>query len=252
MARRNPISIAGLLAVLCATGAVAAAARTPRRVCRRACRVLVRSRCAQLFGVNGRCRAALLRQCRFEGTAQCDEARACSEDCDSIEMQCVNAAKPTDESGAEFGPVVAALCQGFVLGRCVEHGRAYCSALPTRNGCNAVAAEDHRGEPLVTVTFGVDEFAYDYAPECIRVSPGTTVRFQGSFADEPLVGGDAPIVDPMSPFAPETTSGTTRDFVLTQPGIFPYFGGDFAQYPVVNLLGNGGLPWGAVIVDGSD
>ncbi|TMH54189.1 MAG: hypothetical protein E6H53_18785 [Betaproteobacteria bacterium] len=85
------------------------------------------------------------------------------------------------------------------------------------------------------------------------MSSGTTVRFHGfffggSFADEPLVGGDAPTPDPMSPFYPPTTSGTVRDFVLTQSGTFPYFGGDFGHFIESRPFGTG-LPWGAVIVD---
>ena len=233
------------------------AAAVSRRACRIACRPPVASRCAGLFGTSARCRARVLRACRVSGTAQCDEARACLDSCGTIVTQCEKAATPVTPSGGNFGVLEAEVsCSNFAFERCVQHGVEFCSAPETHNGCNRVAAEDHRGEPLVTVTFSFDGVAYDYAPECILVSAGTTVRFAGlfeggSFTDEPLVGGDAPVADPESPFSPLTTSGTSRDFLLTQPGTYPYFGGDFGQDLPSRLLGTG-LPWGAVIVDAAD
>jgi len=136
-------------------------------------------------------------------------------------------------------------CVNFATNRCIMHGVPYCTAgETTQNGCNRVAAEDQRGEALVTVRFISDSTGYDYAPECILVSVGTTVRFEGDFGTEPLVGGLAPTPDPTSPFSPPVTSGTTHDVVLHAAGMFPYFGGDFGTAREAF-----GLPWGAVIVD---
>ena len=90
--------------------------------------------------------------------------------------------------------------------------------------------------------------ALDYAPECIVVSPGTTVRFEGPFSDLNLVGGRLPIPDTESPFDPATTSETMKDFALITPGTFPYFGrpqGTPPAFPPWDYF----LPWGAVIVE---
>jgi len=233
--------------------AVTPAMATSRSACRRACRALIAHGCAGVFDSSRHCRARVLRQCRMDGTTQCDAAAVCTTSCSGVVSACESANGSAGQSTNPFALLAQGTCENFGFSRCVEHGVQYCSAPGTRNGCNRLAAEDHRGEPLVTVAFSSDGVAYDYAPECILVSSGTTVRFHGfffggSFADEPLVGGDAPTADPMSPFYPPTTSGTVRDFVLTQSGTFPYFGGDFGHFIESRPFGTG-LPWGAVIVD---
>jgi plastocyanin len=132
-------------------------------------------------------------------------------------------------------------CRRDVVRLCRRLGVAYCEAADsTANGCNRVRAEDHRGESLVRVQFSPRRGRrdlFDYAPECILVSPGTTVRFEGRFDLAPLIGGTAPTPDPGSPFVP-TSTGETRDFVVTEPGIFPYYCPEFVSFSM----------WGAVIV----
>lgn len=113
---------------------------------------------------------------------------------------------------------------------------------PTVNGCNATHATDLRGETDVTVQFGVGVDIFDYAPECIVVTPGTRVTFSGSFATHPLVGGeivgDAKEPDPASPFG-RTDSGSMRTFELDTPGTHGYY---------CDAHGVALHMWGAVIV----
>jgi plastocyanin len=223
-----------LLALLaCTAGAAPATASSKARACRTACHTLVRHACHTIFGTQRRCRARILRRCRTDGPAVCDAARACDRSCGALEADCRRVS-------------TSFLCGEFPFHRCLDLGTAYCEDPTTVHGCNRLFAEDHRGEPLVTVTFSSDGIAYDYAPECILVSPGTTVRFEGPFDQEPLIGGAVPSADPSSPLAPPTTSGTTRDVVFASAGIYPYFGGDFGSPPVPGFAG---LPWGAVLVD---
>lgn len=146
-------------------------------------------------------------------------------------------------------------CRSHILRLCHRLGTDACAAAPpttavfpstttttvdpgpTVHGCNRTGAEDHRNQALVVVRFT----AFDYAPECIRVSPATTVRFSGDFRTFPLIGGEVGVTDPVSPFLPPTRTGNTKDFVLTEPGLYPY-----ASDPVWVLLGR---MWGAVIVE---
>lgn len=225
-------------AVLSNVAATAMADSSTRRQCREMCSSLIQHGCRSLFHVRPRCRARILRQCRRQGPAACELSRVCTDSCTEIVGQCFEA----KGSGA-----AAIACAGFAYDRCEEHGPEFCAnASSTVNGCNRVAAEDHRGEAMVTVTCSRASVGYDYAPECIIVSAGATVRFEGPFAEEPLIGGQAPMPDPDSPFMPPTTDGTARDFVLATPGVFPYFGGDFDATESSAIFA---LPWGAVIVD---
>jgi plastocyanin len=229
---RTSLVLAALFA--CTAAAVPAAAASRAHACRAACHTLVRHACHTFFGTRAPCRARILRRCRADGPALCDAARTCDRSCRPLEAEC-------RQVSTSF------LCGEFPFHRCLDLGPAYCDDPATVHGCNRVFAEDHRREALVTVTFTTDGIAYDYAPECILVAPGTTVRFEGPFADEPLIGGTVPTPDPSSPFSPTTVSGTSRDVVFASPGTYPYFGGDFSS-PVAP--GFAGLPWGAVIVDG--
>ena len=101
---------------------------------------------------------------------------------------------------------------------------------------------DLRGEPDVTVQFGVGFDIFDYALECIIVTPGTRVTFSGSFQSHPLVGGeivgDAAEPDPASPFG-RTDSGSMRTFELDTEGTYGYY---------CEAHGVALHMWGAVIV----
>lgn len=211
--------------------------------CRASCRALIRHECSGSFRfcflpkIFRKTRATVLRQCRTDGPAACQLADACDRGCDAAAAQCAAAI------GASGGG--SDRCNVVVFGQCEQHGTAYCASPSTTvNGCNPAAAVDRRSEPLVTVTF---QPYVGYSPACVRVSIGTTVRFEGDFAAEPLVGGVAPDADPASPFAPGTSTGTAQEFVLTSAGTFGYFASDIGTPPAVPF--SLPIPWGAVIVE---
>jgi hypothetical protein len=158
-------------------------ARPSRAECRRSCRELI-FLCEEGGAKAAFCRRSAVRECRRRGLEWC------------VVETTTTMVVPTTTSTTTTT---------------IDPG-------PTRNDCNRVVAEDHRGEGLVDVEF----VPFDYAPECIRVSPGTTVRFSGSFATFPLIGGETEDADPSGPFAPPTTNGLHKDFLLTEPGIFAY------------------------------
>ncbi len=197
--------------------------------------------CRDSGGTRRGCRTHVRRDCREHGPAACqaavDRGTACQRLCGDIQSQCEDALGPS--------MLTEASCVAFASNRCEQHGADYCRAASTTvNGCNRVAAEDHRGEAAVTVSFSADDplLGFDYSPECVLVSPGTTIDFEGPFAEAPLVGGIAPHVDPDSPFSRPPSGGASREFVLPTPGAFPYFSTTFGD--------NWSLAWGAVLVDG--
>ncbi len=215
---------------------------SPRRLCRRACEPRVEHACRRtpFSRINRRCRRNVIRDCIKHDPTPCEETLACFTACAELRQRCTS-----ELTGVFAGD---ALCTQVIEDRCAGDGLAYCATPDTTvNGCNVVFAEDHRGQPLVTVTFAFDGAGFDYSPECVRVSPGTTVRFVGPFDQEPLVPGEVPNPDTTSPLV-ATSSGTTRDFVLDAPGVFGYFGEDLVM-PHRGALPS--LPWGAVIVDPS-
>jgi plastocyanin len=169
--------------------------------------------------------------------------RACRIACTDLTEFCV-------ASGAR-----RAWCRRNIVRTCRHQGVAWCDVEstttvtttstttttidpgPTVHGCNRLEAQDHRGEAIVVVRVE----GFDYAPECIRVSVGTVVRFDADFRSFPLYGGTVPDVDPASPFSPPTTSGHQAEFTMDEPGIFPYFS-DLAWVALFQR-------WGAVIVE---
>jgi len=160
-----------------------AEARPSRADCRRACRELI-VLCEDGGAKRAFCRRSAVRQCRRRGVEWCAVG--------TTTTMVLTTTTSTTTTTLDPGPTV--------------------------HGCNRAEAEDHRAEALVDVDFA----AFDYAPECIRVSPGTTVRFSGRFHTFPLIGGVVGDPDPASPFSPATTDGVVKDFVLTEPGIHPY------------------------------
>ena len=174
---------AGLGLLLAAPVATSARSVPTRVECRRQCATLIEL-CQQNGAKRAYCRRHIVRQCRHLGLAWCE---------------------------IDVVPTTTTVFTTSTTSTTIDPG-------PTVNGCNRVEAEDHRGESPVVVQF----IPFDYAPECIRVSPGATVRFEGDFRTFPLIGGEATLSDDLSPFAPTTTSGSSKEFVLSQPGIFPY------------------------------
>ena len=185
-------------------------ARTPRSACRAACQNAIEL-CVNAGTRRPRCRRRIIRRWRREGVLVCQ-----------VDMT----PSPTTTSGPTTSTTsTTTLPSG-----------------PTVNGCDATHATDLRGETDVTVQFGVGVDIFDYAPECIIVTPGTRVTFSGSFQTHPLVGGQivgaAAEPDPTSPFG-RTDSGSMRTFELDAPGTYGYY---------CDAHGVALHMWGAVIV----
>jgi plastocyanin len=109
---------------------------------------------------------------------------------------------------------------------------------PAINGCMRATALDMTSSAAAIVTFGTGGLTY--TPACIVVSVGTSVTFNGNFSFHPLQGGTvvAGVLMPATsgPFVPATSTGTTRTFVMTSAGTFPYycaFHGGFGMAGVV-------------------
>jgi plastocyanin len=71
-----------------------------------------------------------------------------------------------------------------------------------------------------------------YTPKCFVVKAGTSVTFTGSdFLGHPLAGGvidtsginNIAFPDQTSPFMPVTSTGTTKTFVLSDPGGYGFY-----------------------------
>src|SRR5437867_3562765 len=101
-----------LVTLLSIQASVVASPASRRQACRRACHALIRHGCFGLLETRA-CRKRVLRQCREEGTAQCDQARACDESCSGIVMHCEEAATPADQTNALIAGEVDFTCQQF-------------------------------------------------------------------------------------------------------------------------------------------
>ena len=110
----------------------------------------------------------------------------------------------------------------------------------TLNGCEPAAAEDLTGQATVTVLFG-GTTGFAYSPKCFRVAVGMQVTFEGSFALHPLNGGTVQGItttpDGSSPFMPETSTGNSKTFTLSDTGTFGFYCG------VHHASGMAGVIW---------
>jgi plastocyanin len=172
------------------------------RRCRLECRDDVEA-CIAAGGRARKCRKQLRRQCRKTRLAACQTTTSTS----STTSTTLSGEETTTTTAPGGATTTTTIPPGVV------------------NGCALDAAEDLTGQTGVTVAFPVDGLAY--SPSCFRVSAGTEVTFTGFFAGHPLVGGttsggvDTP--DPSSPFAPTTSSGTSRAFLLDTPGAYGFY-----------------------------
>jgi plastocyanin len=95
------------------------------------------------------------------------------------------------------------------------------SSLPNVNGCTYATAQDFTSTAL-TVSFP----SLAYAPKCARIRAGQAVKFNGAFADHPLVAGRVAsgVATPAvgSPIV-STSSGTMATFTFPTSGAFPYY-----------------------------
>jgi plastocyanin len=141
---------------------------------------------------------------------------------------CFDTLKNGTETDNDCGGSCAKDClvgQGCVSATDCTTGRCKNGACVLLNFCDATTATDLTGMGAITVDFGGS--SGDYTPACFKISLGTAVTFMGNFNPHPLDGGvcdggnDTP--DPASPFMPETSSGSTKTFMMNTVGAFPYY-----------------------------
>jgi plastocyanin len=86
------------------------------------------------------------------------------------------------------------------------------------------------GMGTVTVSFG-GGVGNNYDPECVKVTQGTVITFNGNFSTHPMIGGEVDTVamtkTPASsgPFIPITNTGMSATFAFSMSalGNFPYY-----------------------------
>lgn len=90
------------------------------------------------------------------------------------------------------------------------------------NGCDPATAEDHLADATTTVT----QSGFAYAPKCIKITAGSSVKFVSTFTSHPLVGGEvvsgAKAADPGSPIT-MTSTGTEATFTFPDAGTYGYY-----------------------------
>ena len=102
------------------------------------------------------------------------------------------------------------------------------TAAVTVNGCTAATAVDKTGMTAVTIGFGgtAGSTFYTYSPACVKVSTGTVVTFSGPFSSHAFEGGTVTgttiTAATTGPFATTVTTGTTKDFTMTDAGTFGF------------------------------
>jgi len=101
--------------------------------------------------------------------------------------------------------------------------------IPEFNGCASERFVDRSDSAAMRIVSfggrnGSDEFGY--APACITIAAGETVRFSGDFSTHPLSPGTGPhgLNDgtPGNPI-PRTPSGSMLDVPFPTAGTYPYF-----------------------------
>jgi plastocyanin len=181
--------------------------------------------------------------CDDAGGVVCDGAGACVEctgpgDCTAPETciggtcaipGCANGVQDPGEADVDCGGTCATPCSaGSSCSLDTDCSSAMCHAaecVTSVNGCTVASAQDLTAMSATTVTF--DNGNLSYAPKCIKVAVGTSVTFDGPFAGHPLLGGTVVggtvTPDATGPFVPVTNTSTSKTFVMTAPGTFPYF-----------------------------
>lgn len=101
--------------------------------------------------------------------------------------------------------------------------------IPEFNGCTSELFVDRSDTAAMRIVSfggrnGSDEFGY--APACITIAAGETVRFSGDFSTHPLSPGSGPhglnAGTPGNPI-PRTPSGFMVDVAFPAVGTYPYF-----------------------------
>ena len=162
-------------------------ARTPRRECRLACATAIDA-CHATGAKRAYCRRRILRACRRSTPDVCNRFTTTT------------------------GPVSTSTTT-------TTGSTTTTSPLDrTVNSCNRDHATDLRAETAVMIRAE----GFDYAPECIRIAPGTPVTFAMSLTSFPLVGGEDGQPDATSPFG-RVDHGYSATFSILAPGVYGYY-----------------------------
>jgi plastocyanin len=196
--------------------------------------------------------------------ALCADSSACGSDDDCESGYCNPSSlcsTPSCTDGIENGTETAIDCGGTTNGvlcpvcptACTDNWECGDTAVcydghcaSDVNGCTIANSTDFTGmvtasqSAPITINFPIG--GNNYSPRCIKVTMGTKIRFEGTFANHPLVGGliTAGAEHPVSagPFTPRTDSGTSKDIVMDDCAAYPFY---------CDNHGGGGMN-GAVIV----
>ena len=111
--------------------------------------------------------------------------------------------------------------------------------------CAEASAIDRTGLANVTIS-DIDAWVIGHRA-CVRVDPGTVVRWEGDFGFHPLRGGIQPTTDSASPITGNVPANGATEVTFTQGGEFPYFCANHASsmFGVVFVTGGGGGGGGA-------
>ena len=115
------------------------------------------------------------------------------------------------------------------LGMFISAGLLGCATSPliateVVNGCELATATRYTSTSEVEIRFG-GHLGNEYVPKCIKVSPGTRLRFRGNFLIHPLASGRFASgqfeAEPKSPVQ-RTGTGEEVSFVFSERGAFGF------------------------------
>lgn len=89
------------------------------------------------------------------------------------------------------------------------------------NGCDPTTAADHTADATTAVVFG-GTTGLKYAPACIKIKKGHSVKWTGDFTAHPLSGGLDGAKDAASPIT-EATTGMSQTITFPATGTFGFF-----------------------------
>ena len=95
------------------------------------------------------------------------------------------------------------------------------------HGCTIGAAVDRTGEPTIDLEWTIPH------SNCLIVSPGTTVHWNGDFTTHPLNGGISPNEDFTSPISIATPTNLVTSVTFETSGDYPYF----CEVHLLNMAG---------------
>jgi plastocyanin len=107
---------------------------------------------------------------------------------------------------------------GTDAGTKADSGGSGSDAAVGENKTKCTSFEDMTSSSTVKVTFPTDTTPAQFSPNCIKIKKGTTVTFEGAFANHNLEKGEG---DSNTPIITVRT-GTTKSFEFNGIGIFGF------------------------------